>query len=387
MNVADKGFQAAFDHETQSLGTFTLVVLGRTGVGKSTLVNAVFGETLAETGIGRPVTRTSHLYRREGVGLQVVDTKGLEIGDDTETVVAELKALVAHSRTRPEAERIHVAWFCVQAGDLRIQDGERTVMQTLRDLGVPVLLVMTKVPQRDGRNSPDSVAFHQAILEMDLPVVGGRAWPVMAQGDDFAGWPAHGLAELVEQSRRVAPEGVQAALVAAQRVDGAAKAREAKKVVASAAAAAGAAAATPIPFADAALLVPIQLRMMSRIALLHNVPMDRATLLALGSVAATTGAGRSLASGLVKLIPGAGSITGGVIGAGVASSVTAAMGAAWITVCSRYGSDTVVGTVAFDPSVLKDAFTTELGRRLPGVGKGAGDTAKGSKGTKEQRAP
>lgn len=376
MNLADKGFQAAFDHETASLGTFTLVVLGRTGVGKSTLVNAVFGETLAETGIGRPVTQTSHLYSREGVGLQVVDTKGLEIGDDTETIVAELRDLVAHSRTRPEAERINVAWYCVQAADLRVQDGERAVMETLRELGIPVLLVMTKVPQREGRNSPDSVAFHQAILEMDLPVVGGRAWPVMAEGDDFAGWPAHGLAELVEQSRLVAPLGVQAALVTAQRVSPAAKAREAKKVVASAAAAAGAAAATPIPFADAALLVPIQLRMMSRIALLHNVPMDRATLLALGSVAATTSAGRSLATGLIKLIPGAGTIAGGLIGAGVASSVTAAMGHAWITVCRQYGSDTVVGTLAFDQSVLKDAFATEFARRFKGVAN-AGSTPTG----------
>ncbi len=344
-------------------------MLGRTGVGKSTLVNAVFGETLAETGIGRPVTQTSHLYSREGVGLNVVDTKGLEIGDDTDTVVAELRALVDHSRTRPENEQIHVAWFCVQFADLRIQDSERTVMETLDQLGIPVLLVMTKVPQVDGRNHPDAVAFHRAIQAMDLPVVGGRAWPVMALGDDFAGWPAHGLPGLVEQSRTVAPLGVQSALVAAQRVDGESKARESKKVVATAAAQAGAAAATPIPFADAALLVPIQLRMMSRIALLHNVPVDRATLLALGSVAATTGAGRSLATGLVKLIPGAGTVVGGVVGAGVASSVTAAMGAAWITVCRRYGTDTLVGAVAFDPGVLKNAFSKEFGRRLKGLGR------------------
>jgi putative ribosome biogenesis GTPase RsgA len=54
VNVADDGFRHAFAQESASLGRFTLVVLGRTGVGKSTLVNAVFGETLAETGsVGR----------------------------------------------------------------------------------------------------------------------------------------------------------------------------------------------------------------------------------------------------------------------------------------------------------------------------------------------
>ncbi len=365
----DDGFRAAFAQEAASLGRFTVLVLGRTGVGKSTLVNAVFGESLAETGIGRPVTQTSSLYSREGVGLAVVDTKGIEIGEDTETLLADLRALVAHSRTRGEDEQIHVAWFCVQAADLRVQDGERAVVEELDRLGIPVLLVMTKVPQVDGRNHPDAVAFHHAIEQMRLPVVGGRAWPVMALGDSFAGWPAHGLRELVEQTRLAAPAGVEAAFVAAQRVDAEAKAKEAGKAVAAAVAQAAAAAATPIPFADAALLVPIQLRMMSRIALLHNVPVDRATLLALGSVAATTGAGRSIASGLVKMIPGAGTIAGGVVGAGVASSVTAAMGAAWITVCKRYGSDGLVGTVAFDPGVLQKAFTEEMGRRLKGFGR------------------
>ena len=246
---------------------------------------------------------------------------------------------------------------------------------------------MTKVPQVDGRNHPDAVAFHHAIQDMRLPVVGGRAWPVMAVGDSFAGWPAHGLRELVEQTRLAAPAGVEAAFVAAQRVDAEAKAKEAGKAVAAAAAQAAAAAATPIPFADAALLVPIQLRMMSRIALLHNVPVDRATLLALGSVAATTGAGRSIASGLVKMIPGAGTIAGGVIGAGVASSVTAAMGAAWITVCKRYGSDSVIGTVAFDPGVLQKAFTEEMGKTLKGSRAAAAEPAGGGPGAAERRQP
>jgi uncharacterized protein (DUF697 family)/GTP-binding protein EngB required for normal cell division len=366
VNVADDGFRHAFAQESASLGRFTLVVLGRTGVGKSTLVNAVFGETLAETGIGRPVTRASHLYTREGVGLGVVDTKGLEIGTDTDTLVRELRELVAHSRTRPEAERIHVAWFCVQASDLRVQDSERRVLETLRDLGVPTVLVLTRVPVVDGRMHPQTEEFLRAIEQMALPVVGGRAVPVMALADPFTGWPAHGLPQLLALTHEVAPAGVQAALVAAQQVDEEAKARESKKAVAAAAAQAAAVAATPIPFADAAVLVPIQLRMMSRIALLHNVPVDRATMLALASVAASTGAGRSLVSGLVKLVPGAGSLVGGAIGAGVASSVTAAMGGAWITVCRRYGRDSVLGSVAFDAAEIRGAFLQEMKNALPG---------------------
>ncbi len=38
-------------------GKVNIVIAGKTGVGKSTLVNAVFQGNLAETGDGRPVTQ------------------------------------------------------------------------------------------------------------------------------------------------------------------------------------------------------------------------------------------------------------------------------------------------------------------------------------------
>ena len=34
-----------------------ILICGKTGVGKSTLINAVFGDHLAKTGIGQPVTQ------------------------------------------------------------------------------------------------------------------------------------------------------------------------------------------------------------------------------------------------------------------------------------------------------------------------------------------
>src|SRR4051812_33127463 len=37
-----------------------LLIVGKTGTGKSTLVNAVFGDEVASTGVGRPVTRDLH---------------------------------------------------------------------------------------------------------------------------------------------------------------------------------------------------------------------------------------------------------------------------------------------------------------------------------------
>ena len=46
----------AINEKIRNLSTLNIIVAGKTGVGKSTLINAVFKDELAETGMGRPVT-------------------------------------------------------------------------------------------------------------------------------------------------------------------------------------------------------------------------------------------------------------------------------------------------------------------------------------------
>src|SRR3954468_10972307 len=53
-------FRTEYEHQSAATGRFNLAVFGKTGVGKSTLVNAIFGEEVARTGIGEPVTKGSH---------------------------------------------------------------------------------------------------------------------------------------------------------------------------------------------------------------------------------------------------------------------------------------------------------------------------------------
>ena len=82
-----ESFKAEFDKQAVELGRVNIAVFGKTGVGKSTLVNAIFGEPLAATGIGAPVTMGSHLYLDQRGTLGIVDTRGLELGKDDDQIV------------------------------------------------------------------------------------------------------------------------------------------------------------------------------------------------------------------------------------------------------------------------------------------------------------
>jgi uncharacterized protein (DUF697 family)/GTP-binding protein EngB required for normal cell division len=363
-------FRAEYDKQNAALGRFNLAIFGKTGVGKSTLINAIFGEEVARTGIGEPVTRGSHLYLDKVGHLGIVDTQGLEVGRDSREILSELGKAMTTMRRLPLSEQIHVAWYCIRGMDRRFEDAEDHFIRRLDEMGLPVLVVLTQVPRRwssdngQGSYHPDAVLLAEQIMARRMPIAGGRPFMTYAKADEFAGQPAYGLRELLDATFRVAPEGVHGALVAAQEVDYDRKAEEARKYLIAAAGSAAAAAATPIPFSDATLLVPIQLGMMARIAQLYKIKFERAALMAVVSATAATQVGRAAFTGLLKMVPGAGTIVGGVIGAGVASTFTYAMGQAWLTVCQRVARGTLGSGGMVDNDQLREVFLEEFRKRL-----------------------
>lgn len=112
---------------------------------------------------------------------------------------------------------------------------------------------------------------------------------------------------------------------------------KAENAVAIAVAATAATGTIPIPFADAPLLIGEQVTLMATICGIYgiNISKDGLKMLATAAIG-TSGAtivGKTIATGLLKLIPGAGTVAGGVISAGTAGVVTLAMGKAFIEVC------------------------------------------------------
>lgn len=125
--------------------------------------------------------------------------------------------------------------------------------------------------------------------------------------------------------------------------------------------------AIPIPFADAPLLVAQQVAMMVAINSIFEFDVSRDALASLATAALGVGGatvlGRTVASNLLKMIPGVGSVAGGAISAGTAGVITLALGQAYIQVCKaikmgKLNQDDLTKKKGMD--MLKQAFKEQL---------------------------
>ena len=131
---------------------FNILVLGQTGVGKSTLINSVLklpAEEEAQTGTGKPITQGIKDYESSSVkGLRLWDSRGIELKDyGIDAVEKSTYELIQKQISLKDPDQfIHCIWYCV-SGD-RIQDSERDLllrlMNTYQDSILPIIVVYTK---------------------------------------------------------------------------------------------------------------------------------------------------------------------------------------------------------------------------------------------------
>ncbi|EYF04211.1 YcjF family protein [Chondromyces apiculatus] len=329
----------AFEEAMRERGHANVLIAGRTGVGKSTLINSVFQGQFATTGHGRPVTTGTREINKPGIPLTIFDTRGLEMSEFATTLTALKKFVGSRRQEADPRKHVHVAWVCVSEDLRRVEEAETTLVDMLADY-MPVLAVITKARADQGFR-----AEVQRLLPRALNVVRVRSLP--EELDDGHRLPPMGLTDLIQATVDLIPEGQRRAFIAAQKADLALKKTKAHFIVGASVSTAMGIAATPIPFADAFLLVPVQLAMIAGITATYGLDFSEgflSTVVAstVGGTAATL-SGRAIVGGLLKLLPGAGSVVGGAVSAATAGAMTTALGEAYIvaldTVLSRYGGE------------------------------------------------
>ena len=329
----------ATQNEYKKLKTLNVMILGKTGVGKSTLINNMFNEKLAETGQGKPVTQSVRKLTKPGFPLAIYDTPGLELGgkNGVDSLIEEVTGEINRGiRSGDINEAIHCIWYCISAPSSRFEPTERDILEKFlgetSKYDVPVIFVLTQsFSKSNARN------LKAEIEKENLPVV--NIVPVLAEDypiDDEYIAKAYGLDRLAEVTYNAVPEALQKTFVAVQKANLELKSKKAHAVVATAAVAAAVTGAVPIPFSDAALLIPDQITMLAGITAIFGLPIEKGMIAAIVSstlgTAGTTILGKTVVANLLKFIPGVGSVAGGAISGSTAAALTAALGEAYISI-------------------------------------------------------
>lgn len=323
------------DEEIKSMPPVNILVAGKTGVGKSTLINAVFRENLAQTGIGKPITKHLERITKDGVPIVLFDTKGFELNEQVQKEVRKevLDELQKRISSGDSTKEIHAVWYCISSGSHRLESFEEGFLRELSEK-LPVIVVLTQsIIEEDASELIEYILTLRLKLEGVIPVV---AKPYRIGTQEL---PVTGLKELVHETLKLLPADVETAFINAQKVDVMKKAEHARRWARGFITETFMVGFTPIPFADAPILASSQVAMIAKITSIFGVSVSKSLITSIvSSVTGVSGAvftGRALVSNLLKMIPGAGTVVGGLISGSTAALITTALAYAYINLMIR----------------------------------------------------
>jgi uncharacterized protein (DUF697 family)/predicted GTPase len=357
-----KLIETAYAQAEGEMGQCNILVIGKTGVGKSTLVNAIFREELTATGTGKPITQHIRQYRQADYPIAIYDTPGLELSpQQLEQTQLDVSHLIDELRLESADRHIHVIWYCLNHESGRIEDAEENWLRLLSEIkDVPTMLVLTQTLTRKQSE------FQTYLKRRNLPV--NQIVPVLAKSkliDDQYEIKAHGLDRLVEVTLLQLPEEAKKAFVREQIANIQIKSATALKYLSGYVTGAAGIGASPIPFADAIALIPLQAAMLANINLIFGLQLDRefmATILSgIGGTAGITFAGRAIVANLLKLIPAAGTIAGAAISSTTAAALTFALGLAYIELLKKVAKAKLASR-QLSNAQLRDTFADLYGK-------------------------
>ncbi len=347
-----------------------VLVIGNSGVGKSTLINAVLGEEKAKTGWGtKSTTSKLDIYESEQLPFRLIDTVGFEPSlIKGQMAINAVKSWSKRSAKEGHTDnQINVIWFCVEGTSSKLFD------QTIKSLSratamwesVPVIVVITKsysVPDREKNKDMVNSAFekqkrYSKNFKEPIPVV---AETYKLSETAFAA--PEGITELIDVTNELMPEGVRAAANDIHKFKIRRKRALAQSVVATSTVAAASVGAVPIPFADAAILAPLEITEINALASIYGIRNNEKSKQLLDSiveVGTVSAAAKATISGL-KCIPGI-NLGASVLNAVIAGSIAATIGEGSIYVFEKiYTGEKSVEDIEWVKNVIESKFSPQF---------------------------
>lgn len=314
-----------------------VLVIGNSGVGKSTLINAVLGDDLAKIGGGDSgVTNKLEIYESadKRVPFRIIDTIGFEpsFRKRHEAINAVKKWSKQAAKDGDPDTDINVIWFCVEGTSKKLFPDAIQSLSKATNLweSVPIIVVITKSYSQTERDENKRMVRNAFAKQKKYSKNLKEIIPVVAEEyriTESSIVPPDGITELIEATNQHMPEGKRAAEkdVAAFKLRR--KQAMAKGVIGSFAAAGATVGALPIPVADALVLSPIEVAEINALASIYEIKKTDSSKKFLDTIVevGTVSVAAKAAISALKAIPGI-NLAVGVVNAVIAGAIVTAIG-------------------------------------------------------------
>ena len=367
-----------------------ILVIGKSGVGKSTLINAVLGEERAKTSWGTSGTTDKiDLYESDKIPFRIIDTIGFE-----PSFFRAYKAINAvknwskgNGNKKGEENQINVIWFCVEGTSTKLfpEEIKNYLKATSMWETVPVIVVITKsysIPDRVRNEEMVKEAFYKQKksvqnLRKIIPVVASEY--VISEGNDGEAAivaPVSGIEELIQETNDLMPEGIQAGKRDMEKFLLQRKRSFAQGVIGMSTVSGCAVGAIPIPLADATLLSAIEISEINLIARIYGISKNEDTNLFFNSIVevGTVSVVAKTAISTLKVIPGV-NIAASVLNAIIAGSFIVAIGEGTTYVFEKvYLGEKSVKDIDWVKQVIESKLTSQFIENVKKIAKKAEKT-------------
>jgi len=262
-NQSFDGFGKAYQEALKPIKNCNVLVIGNTGIGKSTLIRAV-----TQSEVSQSITNKITPYTKAGLPITLYDTCGLEKDEKQRRQVKQkIAEFIKQNKQKEPKDHIHVVWYCVSAMLPRISEIDK---KWINDLSkeLPVILVITR------SLSQQYTRFQSELEDINLPV--RKIVPILAEQEvtDVGSVPAHGLVSLKTATEGLLDEVAKKATTYA--VDN--KGSQAVNLSIRYGLVALGVRAVPIPVANTFLSSWLQSRMLEDISKVFGVKLERELL-------------------------------------------------------------------------------------------------------------
>ena len=355
-----------------------VLVIGNSGVGKSTLINALLGEELAKTGWGnKGSTGELAIYENEELPFRLIDTVGFEPTWLKEYIA--INSVRKWSKTSAkkgnEDTKINLIWFCVDETASKLFSKIINALSRATSMwpSVPITVVITKSYAVPDRQKNIEMVYNAFAKQRKFSKNLRKIIPVVASVfviNDTAYAPPEGITELIDATNELMPEGIKSGEYDLSKYKLNRKRFMAQGLTGAATTAAIVVGANPIPIPDAAILVPLEITMINSLSQIYEINKNEDSedsrkfinaIIEAGTVGAVAVA-KAVLKGL-KLIPGL-NLAASILNAVVAGSIVALLGEVTIYAFEQiYLGNKTVQDLDWIQKLMEAKFTSQL----PGI--------------------